>query len=55
MWTMAAPASAAPNADSAICSGMIGKCGVCSGLVRLPVMAQVMKIFGRGARMVTVL
>src|SRR5258705_12744827 len=47
---MAAPASAAPRQASAICSGVIGRCGVCSGVVRLPVTAQVMKILSRGSR-----
>ena len=41
---MAAPASAASSADVAICSGVIGRYGDCSGLVRLPVMAQVMMV-----------
>src|SRR5258707_2542967 len=41
---MAAPASAASSADVAICSGVIGRCGDCSGFVRLPVMAQVMML-----------
>src|SRR4051794_16547666 len=44
MWAMAAPASAASSADVAICSGVIGRYGDCSGLVRLPVMAQVMMV-----------
>ncbi len=47
---MAAPASAASSAESAICLGVIGRCGVWSGVVRLPVMAQVMKTLGSGAR-----
>jgi hypothetical protein len=41
MWTTAAPASAAPRQESAICFGVIGKYGVISGLVKLPVTAQV--------------
>src|SRR3954452_13876141 len=41
---MAAPASAASSADVAICSGVIGRCGDCSGFVRLPVIAQVMMV-----------
>ena len=48
IWTMAAPASAAPRQASAISSGEIGRWGVCSGRVRLPVTAQVMKILSRG-------
>src|SRR6266446_10366519 len=50
MCTMAAPASAAPRQAPAICSGVIGRYGVCSGVVRLPVTAQVMKILSRGSR-----
>src|SRR3712207_6833638 len=49
--TIAAPASAAPRQASEICSGVIGRCGVCSGRGRLPVTAQVMKTFSRGDRM----
>src|ERR1700745_2514 len=52
MWTTAAPASAAPGAASAISSGDLGRYGVCSGVVRLPVTAQVMKTFSLGARIV---
>src|SRR3954468_7278381 len=44
MWTAAAPSSAAPRHSLAMCSGVMGRCGVCSGLVRLPVTAQVMKV-----------
>src|SRR5436309_2899297 len=46
MCTMAAPASAASRLAVAICSGVIGRPGCCSGLVRLPVTAQVMMTFG---------
>ena len=42
MWAIAAPAWAASIAAVAICSGVIGRPGCCSGLVRLPVTAQVM-------------
>ena len=41
-WTIAAPASAAPIADSAICSGVIGRCGDMLGVWIEPVIAQVM-------------
>jgi hypothetical protein len=42
--------SAAFRQASAICSGVIGRCGVCSGVVKLPVTAAVMKMRGRGWR-----
>ncbi|MDT4852166.1 hypothetical protein FQZ97_863870 [compost metagenome] len=45
MCTCAAPASAAARHSSAICTGVIGRCGVCSGFTRLPVTAQVMSVF----------
>src|ERR1700687_1651692 len=41
-WMIAAPASAAPIAASAICSGVIGRCGDMVGVWIAPVMAQVM-------------
>jgi hypothetical protein len=41
-WTIAAPASAAPIAASAICSGVIGRCGDMVGVWIAPVIAQVM-------------
>ena len=45
--TIAAPASAAPMADSAISSGVTGKCGDIDGVWIEPVMAQVMMtLFG---------
>ncbi len=40
--TAAAPARAQAMASAAICSGVIGKCGVCVGMVTEPVMAAVM-------------
>src|ERR1700684_1437248 len=43
MCTMAAPAVAAATAAAAICSGVIGQCGLLVTLVSSPVMAQVMK------------
>ena len=45
MWAIAAPALAASIAAAAICSGVIGSPGCCSGLVMLPVTAQVMMVF----------
>src|ERR1700712_5083462 len=45
---IAAPASAAPRQASAICSGVIGRCGVMLGSVWLPVTAQVMMTLSRG-------
>ena len=42
MWAIAAPAFAASIAAAAICAGVIGRPGCCSGLVMLPVTAQVM-------------
>ncbi len=42
MCTMAAPARAASMAEAAICSGVIGQCGLLVTLVSSPVMAQVM-------------
>jgi hypothetical protein len=39
----------ASSALSAICCGVIGRCGDCSGRVKLPVIAQVMKVFCSGA------
>jgi hypothetical protein len=39
---MAAPARAASTAEAAICSGVIGQCGLLVTLVSSPVMAQVM-------------
>jgi hypothetical protein len=42
MCTMAAPARAASTAEAAICSGVIGQCGLLVTLVSSPVMAQVM-------------
>src|SRR5258706_15114684 len=45
MCTAAAPASAAARHSLAMCSGLMGRCGVWSGLVMLPVTAQVMKVF----------
>ena len=53
-WTTAAPASAAPSADSAISSGVIGRWGVWSGVVRLPVTAQVTTTLARGGRIAAV-
>ena len=44
MWAIAAPALAASIAAVAICSGVIGRPGCWSGLVMLPVTAQVMMI-----------
>ena len=41
-WTMAAPASAAPMAASAICSGVTGKYGDIDGVWIAPVTAQLM-------------
>src|SRR3954447_13686425 len=41
-WTMAAPASAAPIAASAISSGVTGRCGDMDGVWMAPVTAQVM-------------
>src|SRR3954452_3860062 len=41
-WTIAAPASAAPTAASAICSGVTGRCGDMEGVWMAPVTAQVM-------------
>ena len=38
---MAAPASAAPIAPSAICAGVIGRCGLIVGVWIAPVTAQV--------------
>src|ERR1700728_2025310 len=43
MCTMAAPAVAAATAAAAICSGVMGQCGLLVTLVSSPVMAQVMK------------
>src|SRR5205085_6824285 len=40
--TIAAPARAASMAAAAICSGVIGQCGLLVSLVSSPVMAQVM-------------
>src|SRR6187402_293484 len=40
-WTMAAPASAAPIAASAICAGVIGRCGLIVGVWIAPVTAHV--------------
>ena len=40
-WTIAAPAAAASSAWRAICSGVIGRCGLISGVIRLPVIAAV--------------
>src|SRR4051812_34388589 len=40
-WTMAAPASAAPTAASAISSGVTGRCGDMEGVWIAPVTAQV--------------
>ena len=42
MCTMAAPARAASTAEAAICSGVIGQCGLFVTLVSSPVTAQVM-------------
>ena len=39
-WMIAAPASAAPTALSAICAGVIGSYGVCDGTWIDPVTAQ---------------
>ena len=41
-WTIAAPASAAPMAASAISSGVTGRCGDMLGVWMAPVTAQVM-------------
>ena len=41
-WTIAAPASAAPTAASAISSGVTGRCGDIEGVWMAPVTAQVM-------------
>src|ERR1700677_2954916 len=45
MWTTAAPACAASSAEVAICCGVMGSPGCCSGFVRLPVTAQVIMVF----------
>ena len=45
MWAIAAPDAAASSAEVAISPGEIGKCGVCSGRVRLPVIAHVKMTF----------
>ena len=42
---MAAPASAAPIALSAICAGVMGRCGDMLGVWIEPVMAQLMMTF----------
>ena len=44
-WMIAAPASAAPIAASAISDGVIGRCGVIVGVWIEPVTAQVMMTF----------
>ena len=41
-WTMAAPASAAPMAASAISAAVTGRCGDIEGVWMEPVTAQVM-------------
>src|SRR5262245_3119444 len=46
-WTIAAPASYAPIAASAISSAVIGKCGDIVGVWMAPVTAQVMMTFRR--------
>ncbi len=43
MWTTAAPARAASIADSAICSGVTGTCGLRDTVSPAPVIAHVMK------------
>jgi hypothetical protein len=44
-WTMAAPASAAPTAASAISSGVTGRWGDMEGVWIAPVIAQLMMTF----------
>src|SRR5690242_308506 len=41
-WRIAAPASAAAIACAAICSGVVGRCGVWAGTWIAPVIAQLM-------------
>ncbi len=48
MWTIEAPAPAASIAASAICAGVIGRPGCWSGLVMLPVTAQLMMTLSTG-------
>ncbi len=43
MCTIAAPARAASTADSAICAGVTGTCGLLPVVSPAPVTAQVMK------------
>jgi hypothetical protein len=61
MCTMAAPARAASMAEAAICSGVIGQCGLLVTWGSSPVMAQVimtsefMVVLARGARHMVIL
>jgi len=61
MCTIAAPARAASTAEAAICSGVMGQCGLLVTLVSSPVIAQVMMtsefmvVLARGARHVVIL
>jgi len=45
MWTIAAPAARASSAAAAICLGVTGSFGCCSGFTRLPVSAQEIIVF----------
>ena len=51
LWMIAAPAFAAAMDSSAICFGVIGRCGVIVGVCIEPVTAQVMITFLDGVAM----
>jgi hypothetical protein len=48
-WTMVAPASCAPTAESIISSGVMGMASLCPGTVMPPVIAALMMNFSTPA------